>query len=266
MILYKYLSFDAGWKIIESSTVGFSQPRHFNDPFDMPAYPRERGQNPNEDMFSEIRVMAKERIWGDNTGILSLTRTSQNPLMWAHYAEHHKGMVLGFDVAAMGLTDEEKNLIPAQYGSVIYASGRPTHPFAEKSRKGIAVGATHYFPQDHYEILQRLFLHKPICWSYEEEVRVVKCIKDVSSEGSDTPSGYFRIKDVNGRPLYLLTFPTEALREIYFGFRLDIQKADEFYYKAKEQYPHVSVFECHLTPDTFAVGAKKYSTIAESTE
>jgi DUF2971 family protein len=100
--------------------------------------------------------MGKNYIWTENTGILSLTRTPTNPLMWAHYAEKHQGMVIGIDAVAAGLTDEKANLIPAQYGSVIYVSRRQDQPFIGKPQTSLTVGSTYHFPHDHYEKLQRL--------------------------------------------------------------------------------------------------------------
>ena len=67
--------------------------------------------------------------------------------------------------------------------------------------------------------LQRLFLHKPICWSYEEEVRVVKCLKGISGMESKTPSGTFNTIKIDERDLYLYSMPKEALVEVYFGVR-----------------------------------------------
>lgn len=261
MILYKYVPFDAGRRIIETTTLGFSQSKDFNDPFDAPSYPPEQADDPLGNIFERLRIMAKENTWADNTGILSLTRTPFNPLMWAHYADKHRGMVIGIDVEAAGLAKEAQNLIPVQYGSVIYVSRRPDQPFIDKPTTGLAVGATHNFPRDHYEKLQRLFLHKPLCWCYEEEVRVVKCLKDIPKEGGETPSGIFQTVDVDERSLHLLTIPAEALREVYLGFGLDDQKAEEFYFWCQEHHTDLSVFECFLMPDNYTVGANKYVTI-----
>jgi len=172
MMLYKYVAFDTGRKVLAENSIGFSQPKFFNDPFDLPSYPQEAGANPIESMFGQVRTWAKNHIWAEHTGILSLTRTPTNPLMWAHYANKHEGMVIGIDAVVAGLTREDSNLIPAQYGSVIYVSRRSNQPFFGKPKEGIEVGGTHHFPHDHFEKLQRVFLHKPLCWSYEEEVRV----------------------------------------------------------------------------------------------
>jgi hypothetical protein len=127
MMLYKYVSFAAAKAILQKNAIGFSQPKFFNDPFDLPSYPPEPTANPIDAQFAHIRTWGKNQIWAENTGILSLTRTPTNPLMWAHYADKHEGIVVGIDAVIAGLTDEDSNFIPAQYGSVIYVSVRTQH-------------------------------------------------------------------------------------------------------------------------------------------
>jgi hypothetical protein len=46
MILYKYVSFDSGSRILEAGSISFTRPEFFNHPFDQPAYPDERGETP----------------------------------------------------------------------------------------------------------------------------------------------------------------------------------------------------------------------------
>ena len=262
MILYKYVSFEAGKKIILGNSIGFSQTKFFNDPFDLPLYPEEDFDHAIAGMFAGLHTMAKNYIWAENTGISSLTRTPTNPLMWAHYANKHEGMVIGIDTVIAGLTREESNLIPAQYGSVIYVSRRSNEPFISKPQTGLAVGATHHFPADHYEKLQRLFLHKPMCWAYEEEVRVVKCLKGVSSESSETPSGQFKIVKVDNRDLYLLNLPPNSLKEVYLGIRADDTASDDLFHESKKLHPLLSVYECSLDRSNLAMGFHEYMPVA----
>jgi hypothetical protein len=142
MILYKYVSFEVGSKILECSSVRFTQAKFFNDPFDLPTYPESKGDNPVEGIFAKLHTMAKQFIWADNTGILALTRTPTNPLMWAHYADNHRGLVIGIDAEAAGFAEEKNNLIPAQYGSVIYVSKSQDQPFVSKPQSALGVGTT----------------------------------------------------------------------------------------------------------------------------
>jgi hypothetical protein len=97
MILYKYLTLEAAAKVLDNNSIGFSQPQYFNDPFDMPSYPEEPTSNSLDRMFSRLRTMGKDLAWAEHTGILSLTRTPTNALMWAHYAQNHEGVVIGID-------------------------------------------------------------------------------------------------------------------------------------------------------------------------
>jgi hypothetical protein len=264
VILYKYVSFDSGRRILEGDAIGFSQPKNFNDPFDMPSYPDEPAGDPISGIFARLRTMRKNYIWAENTGILSLTRTPVNALMWAHYAEKHQGLVIGIDAVAAGFTDEESNLIPAQYGSVVYVSRRETGDFISKALKPIAVGATHHFPPDHYEKLQRIFLHKPLYWSYEEEVRVVKSLDGIKGEAAETPSGRFEVDKSSGRDLYLYALPPGSIRELYVGIRSDDQAADGLVAQAKKRHPALSAYECVLDDGKLSVGFSEYVLMADA--
>lgn len=264
-MLYKYVGFSSGRKIIDNCSLGFTKPQYFNDPFDLPSYPTEQSENPVADLFAGLHKWVKEDAWARNTGILALTRTPTNPLMWAHYGDQHRGIVVGINTIAAGFTDEKSNLIPAQYGSVIYVTRRPNNPFLGTHETPLEIGNTHFFPSDHYEKLQRLFLHKPICWSYEEEVRVVKCLKNNSGDNSSKNSGYFKIIQVDGRDLHLFHFPKEAIREVYFGVRSNAICDEEVYQSLKNDDYSVQTFKCKLDPENLSVGLESYQSPAEIT-
>lgn len=263
MILYKYVPFAGGERIIDGNAVLFAQPKTFNDPFDVPSYPDELAGEPASAILGRLRTMAKNYIWAENTGILSLTRTPANVLMWAHYADKHQGMVIGIDVEAAGFTDEQSNLIPAQYGSVVYVSRRVTGPFASRPTTGITVGATHHFPTDHYEKLQRVFLHKPLTWSYEEEVRVIKSLHGLQGDKATTASGTFSIVATEERTLHLYSLPKGAIREVYFGIRADLGAVDAVAARVAKADPSIAVFESVLDNGALSVGAQPYVSLEE---
>ena len=139
--------------------------------------------------------------------------------MWSHYASSHQGVVIGFDANIAGFTDEETCLIPAQYGSIIYTQTRPSAPLVSAPKgEPIRVGKTHHYPVGHHEKLSRLFLHKSMCWAYEEEVRVVKCIADLDRDGVNA-SGCFELINQENRRLYCYNLPTGSIKEIFLGLR-----------------------------------------------
>ncbi|BBP44952.1 hypothetical protein THMIRHAS_03250 [Thiosulfatimonas sediminis] len=123
MILYKYLSFNSGKKLIENGRIGFTTAEHFNDPFELRAVNLNFETNPKMNNISEGAF--RNRCNGAYA-ILSLTRQPLNALMWSHYGDSHRGMVVGIDIDEAGLNCEDMNLIPAKYGEIIYTATKPT--------------------------------------------------------------------------------------------------------------------------------------------
>ena len=268
MILYKYVSHATGIKILENNSLGFTQPCHFNDPFELEAaYPSEKGSNPFEVFMNGIRTWGKKHIWKQNTGVLSLTRQPLNPLMWAHYGVEHTGMVIGVDSSINEFTCEQTNLVPVQYGSVIYTNIKPDTPFLNKPTETLQVGGTFHFPRGQLERLQRMFLFKPMCWSYEEEVRVAKCLKGFE-ENKAIKSGSFTEIEVSGRPIYLLDLPEGAIKEVYVGARskmLEKEQVPEFLALVKEFRPSIKVYGCNISSNSWSLDSFDYEEAANKT-
>lgn len=144
-MLYKYVTYDAGRQIIDDWTIGFSKPGDFNDPFEVTTlYAGRDSTDPISRAFEDISAWMKTHIWRTNSAILSLTRSPLNPLMWAHYAAGHSGFVIGFDERSAEFTDELSNLIPVQFGNVIYTEAAPIRRLLGKSEK-IVVGETYSY-------------------------------------------------------------------------------------------------------------------------
>ena len=250
MILYKYTSLETAKQILDSARIGFSQPKFFNDPFDRPIAVPVATEDPIRGVLADFGAQIKSEIWGEHTAILSLTRSPTNALMWAHYAHGHHGAVLEINVEVAGFTDVKRNMIPAQFGGVIYSRSRSTGQYLSVFTEGISVGETHHFVISHYEKLQRLFLTKPLEWSYEEEVRVVKCLKGVSSDGSSTnESGNWTILDVDKRPLHCCEFPRNAIGKLFIGAKVDKNTVADL----SAEFPDVSVHRAVLNAVRFDI-------------
>lgn len=258
MILYKYVSFETGIDILKNNSIGFTQSPYFNDPFEVEAaYPVLCSDNPVEDFFSDLSNKIKKIAWENNTGILSLTRQPLNPLMWAHYGLAHKGIVIGIDCSINEFTDEEINLIPVQYGNVIYTAVKPNSKFLTKPTEKMEIGGTFHFPTGQLERVQRMFLYKPSCWAYEEEVRVVKCIKGIESNLT-IKSGTFCTIEVDCRPLYLCQLPKGAIKEVYIGARarkLTREGAPELVKEIREHQPNIKIFGCKVNSSSWSLDA-----------
>jgi hypothetical protein len=130
-IFYKYSSLENTKKILQSKNLKLTNPNDFNDPFDcnIPTieydinriskkvkkiflktqakdkYISKKNWNKlfesnllKDDLLEDFKSIKKD--WNKYIGfyrILSLTTNNNNILMWSHYADSHKGVVLGFN-------------------------------------------------------------------------------------------------------------------------------------------------------------------------
>ncbi|HDT6545976.1 TPA: DUF2971 domain-containing protein [Kluyvera ascorbata] len=224
MILYKYVDSETAKLIINNSTLKFSKPSSFNDPFELSCLHYGTKSDHNE---QAIKLIAASMSYG----ILSLTRNPLNPLMWAHYAKgekadgepwisldqgngSHAGFVFGIDVDEAGLNTDGCNIIPAKYGSVIYASTRPKTPFSNSENNRFFEGMQFNYNSDLLEVFQRTFLYKPAYWSYEEEVRIVRNVGRRDSEIQEIPSSSFKEVYIGIRNASNLIYLTNIKNEI----------------------------------------------------
>lgn len=271
MILYKYVSHEIGMKILEGNSISFTKPKFFNDPFETEAAYYSYLNKDQAERSVRIQLDGvKKQIIKNEYGVLSLTRQPLNPLMWSHYADEHKGMVIGIDVSDTGFTSEEKNTIPVQYGNVIYTETKPGHSFLGGSKTAFKISATFEFQADNLERLQRTFLYKPSCWSYEEEVRVVKCLKDID-EQSAIQSGSFQtitVDDNEGEkiPIHLFELPTGAVREVYFGVRssaYDTDKIMPLISRIRSHQPMIRFYGCKISDVSWTLSSFDIEAVAK---
>lgn len=177
MILYKYYGFSAGLSALKSSQLGFREPESFNDPFELSFLDNAQGPGVKlTDLENKLNELKK------SVAILSLTRSPCNPLMWAHYGEHHTGFVIGYDVDTPFLTSDDYNLIPVERGDVVYTNTKTIHDLTPRSRDLLhkvylasqGLGQDDLDKSEFENLARKIFLTKHASWVYEEEVRVVK--------------------------------------------------------------------------------------------
>jgi hypothetical protein len=123
---------------------------------DMPANERRaiyRGirHKPPEDIISEMS--AATRRLRDAMGVLSLSARYDHPLMWAHYADSHRGIGLQFRTTNPFIHDFGLAL-PVQYS---------------EERPAINIAA----PVGGFDALTKALLAKADYWSYEREWRLI---------------------------------------------------------------------------------------------
>jgi len=223
MILYKYLTLEGLEACIQNRTLKFSAPHTFNDPFDFSASPHGLCSHPHweKTMSNPDRLFMYRR----QLGVLCLTRNPLNSLMWSHYGDKHTGAVIGIETEYCGLECSEDNLIPALSGSVQYHSRRP-------DVSSDILPSVEFLSATNRQLLERLFLIKAAHWAYEEEVRVVRKLKNISN---------YELIPFN---------PVHGIAEIYVGAAFFSQQPSE-YEPIKRKF--VKIFE-NLPAKKFVCG------------
>ncbi|MBU1565368.1 MAG: DUF2971 domain-containing protein, partial [Proteobacteria bacterium] len=190
-ILYKYYDFDTGMKTLDNQTLLFKSPLYYNDPFELESF--------------NLKVEETEgKFLAENSSFMCcFTHSPVNPLMWAHYAEQHKGMVIGFDLYHDPFTDEDYFDIPIQHGKVNYRSVVPNFP-STKSKN-----------LKKQDIAREYYCTKSLHWHYEEEVRLMKSCE--YQKGESSQQGVFLAEPPQN------TMPFRAQNNHLIGFLMKIE-------------------------------------------
>lgn len=157
--------------------------------------------------------------------VLCLSRRHDATLMWSHYSDQHRGVVLGFDSTILN-----KSLRVA-CGDVKYYSN---------------------FPEvfDGKEVIESMILDNPLSpkrrldwllvkhddWSYEKEVRYVRFDLPLSPDGSTS-----------------VEFPSEALKEIYYGIKTDEHSRKCVWNACRDINKTIRSFVMKASTDSFSV-------------
>lgn len=91
MLAYKFLDADFGLKSLREKRLKISTLDDLNDPFELLPYDV-KDRNRRAALYASREQVAKNR------GILCFSETWRDPVIWAHYADKHRGLCLGFEV------------------------------------------------------------------------------------------------------------------------------------------------------------------------
>lgn len=220
MILYKYVRFDDAIRILEEQTLAFSHLEDFNDPFECTGLglygldvPLSIATNAFRNRFSRKYI------------ILCLTRTALNPLMWSHYGDSYKGVVIGIDTEKAGFENTGQYIIPAQKGEIRYLRTNPKDINKANIDNLVSVGDSNLLNWEiNEELLKHALLYKMQEWAYEEEVRIVKNISSVNVGYHYSSKKEFEIDgqiwnriQLPTRPIYSIKIPKEAFIDVTLG-------------------------------------------------
>lgn len=147
-------------------------------------------------------------------------------LMWSHYADQHRGVMLGFDSMALEMLPS-RFFEPVQYEDV-----PPRLVDAEAWSKAFAAGQP--LPRPIIRSPRQWALSKHTDWQYEKEWRIVWLTQsEMLGEYEDLP------------------FPRTALVEVVAGCRTDQVRAAELYSLAYPFNPNVRNYRMYRHPYKF---------------
>lgn len=233
-VLYKYRTLsERNISMIGKNQVYFSSPLSFNDPFDgryhedgfetiqldsMRKMASLLGINPQiitDDMLSNymleiaqhpqvidetIRHQKRLKDLLEITGVLSLSARNDSILMWSHYADHHKGLCLGYK--------NNLGFERTRIHRVRYSEDRNNDHIAQYL---LSLG------ESPNESLQRIFqealLTKYKDWFYEEEWRIIGDIGVLDYAASDLDCIIFGLNmPSEDRELVMQLLPIEKVK------------------------------------------------------
>ena len=242
-MIYKYRSFDTQYKfdVFTSAQLYFARPSEFNDPFEskpqivgLETY-KERQEYVDdyirrecgERKYKERKTLKKQFLIRlsdlalvkkgihkllDENGIFSAAKKWSQNLMWAHYADSHKGFCVGF---------EFNNMFDPNMGvahEVRYSKEYPKF-------------GPEFFMGDHDTYNERLFettlATKSFDWSYEEEVRYIKLSRD------------------GGSGIY--SFDKNSLKEVIIGALASPKNRSEIIKAITKSMPWVRIYQAKLS-------------------
>ncbi len=226
--LYKYVTYDGLIRLLTNGKVRFTQPSHFNDPFEfLPAIHKSsikkiirRGLLAertttfkeydddaflaglskalyNEEGLSQTNRELYENYlkeWDKTMGVFCLTSDPSNILMWSHYASEFRGGVLGLRTdSSFFREDNDLNLVEVGY---------------RKKRPIVVIDQNKYQRFRNQSLTHEIFAIKSNDWAYEKEFRMFSLLSKIKAE-PDNPS------------LYLVQLPQDSPYSVILGPRME---------------------------------------------
>ena len=151
---YKYRSFNRFTNnIILNSSLYFSSPNNFNDPFDCQlSYKDKYTKREIKDFFIDLLKQNSH----ENYRLKDLLKNPSSILMWSHYSDNHKGLVFEFKPFKNSLCFET-----------------PIPPISVKYVKSYIPLSYAHTREELHKYQQDILLTKFVDWRYEEEYRVL---------------------------------------------------------------------------------------------
>jgi hypothetical protein len=271
--LYKYMPVQSEKALerlvaILRGRIYYSSPASFNDPFEMSAMFDAPDQDEVMELLDETGPLADlylsksargkiyrqvraavgtnrvvSREWIESIGVLCLTTSPDNLLMWAHYAQNHTGICLGFDSGF----EPFSTALPVRY-----QEGRArVAPLDTASRE--------------QQLVEKILFVKSPHWGYESEWRCIKrpvrddekaYYRDLYRQQPDKCDDIAQLLASEGGPGHY-EFDVGALRRVYLGARMRPEWKERVAAAVDADAPFVKLHAMNLDNRYFKLNAQK---------
>lgn len=161
-------------------------------------------------------------------GALSLSEIHNHELMWSHYANEHRGYVIGFNSEHQFFNQQKSDTDELRHLRKIDYRERP--PVINLMNTSGA----------------ELFFVKSVKWKEESEWRMLMPLADSS-----------RVVERQHYPVHLFDFPIEAVVEVILGERMSAQDKDTIKaLRNDRKYKHINWYQSELDNTSFEIVTK----------
>jgi hypothetical protein len=177
----------------------------------------------------EKQIEIDDAAWRDHLltwRVFCLSEVKDNLLMWAHYAESHKGVVIGFKCVP------EMDSCFCAALPIIYSRNKPSLGTLDYWVKYI----TGQIPKKHDELWMDLVFTKSIDWCYEKERRYM-----LSALNQDET---YDLRDID----------KSEIAEIYMGCRISSTHKDRIIEICHQEYNGIKIYEAVQNEKEFSLG------------
>ena len=275
--IYKYMPYRKDF--LNNFLLRISQKNALNDPFEIEPSLKwwadllletkmYRFGNTEDEIMGFIRKQPKSSNWRHlgtdlfkRHGIISFTTRKKDILMWSHYADSHKGILVEFDNSHNFFNRQflnQSNNAVGKLTKVIYSSQRL---------------------QSIKQNLSSPFFHKAKEWEYENEYRLllgfgnsdtqlIECDEiDINDEFKDLKYENFNKKfkkfisrtyyemSLNKNMMFMVTIPKGAIKSIYLGGNIKLNDKKEIVKIISENVnlQHILIYETTFDDNDYKI-------------
>lgn len=214
ILLYRFLDAEAAVKTIEGGKLKVGRINDFNDPFEW--LPGIAGIEEGQEDIAVAVIDDFRNTLNDTFGIICMSNTMSDPVLWSHYADEHQGVAFEFEY------DNTKG----QAIKVAYSNERPI------------IDANFSGDKDHLNLaIQKMLRQKSLGWAYEKEYRVY-------CDLSECEEAY---------GLFLKPIPEDFLMRVILGFKCPLQETDIRIMLDDAGFTDTEIHRASLAPSSYEV-------------